>query len=349
MLCALCASIVLVEPVAASVPVPSETVSVVVSGDLLVHKPLYSAASTAHGYDFRAQLRALGPLLDGDVNLCHAETPLYPGTPRSYPSFSTPVALADALAATGFDGCSTASNHSLDRGGPGVRTTLESLWAAGLVTAGTRAVAPVPGAPDLAVGWYEPRPGTKVAHLAYTYGTNGIKARHAWLVNRIKTKEIIADAKRARRDGADLVLVSLHWGTEYSPTPNAMQRELARTLTSSPAVDAIIGHHAHVVQSATSLNGKPVLYGVGNLWSAQGPWSGRPDSQFGAVVKLHFTRSGSGTFSFSGGEAQAVVTVSDTWSAVPATATSPRWRSVSRRAGSVLTQRLGSLVTVKTR
>ena len=72
-----------------------------------------------------------------DLALCHVETPLVHGPLRGYPSFRTPAALARAIQATGWDACSTASNHSLDAGQCGVDTTLRALDRAGLRHAGS--------------------------------------------------------------------------------------------------------------------------------------------------------------------------------------------------------------------
>ena len=63
---------------------------------------------------------------------CHVETPLAAGAPVGYPLFKSPPALARAIRATGFDACSTASNHSLDRGQAGIGSTRRSLARAGV-------------------------------------------------------------------------------------------------------------------------------------------------------------------------------------------------------------------------
>ncbi|MFC7478811.1 CapA family protein [Luedemannella flava] len=66
-------------------------------------------------------------------------------------------------------------------------------------------------------------------------------------------------------------MVSLHWGTEYDHNPNDFQRSVADRLLSSPDVDLIVGHHAHVVQPLQRLHGKWVAYGMGNevAWQQQ--------------------------------------------------------------------------------
>jgi hypothetical protein len=90
--------------------------------------------------------RNFGPLLDGvrsaintDVSICHLETPLAApeGPFLGYPAFSVPPEVAKALADVGYDSCSTASNHTLDRGEEGIANTLGAMDAAGLEHTGS--------------------------------------------------------------------------------------------------------------------------------------------------------------------------------------------------------------------
>ena len=77
-------------------------------------------------------------------------------------------------------------------------------------------------------------------------------------------RNLIAQARAARRAGADIVIVKYHGGSEYVAMPNPQQVALARALTASPYVDLVVGEHAHVVQPITKVNGKWVVYGMGN-------------------------------------------------------------------------------------
>ena len=293
----------------------TRTVSISASGDLLAHNTLYSKAKSAKGYDFRPMLAPLAALLSADIDICHLETPLVKGTPSSYPVFGTPVSLADAIAATGWEGCSVASNHSLDKGVAGVVTTYRELRKRGLQSAGTS-----PSKSEPPAAWYTTADGVRVAQLAYSYGFNGFRppADQPKLVNKIRVGSILSAARWVREHGADLVVVSLHWGTEYSDTPNSWQRDIAKQLTASPDVDAIIGHHSHVLQSADIVNGKPVIYGLGNLWSGQGPWANQPDGQHGAIVKLEFEVTEQGA-RFTGGSYEPTLTLYRSWKVKSAT------------------------------
>ncbi len=173
--------------------------------------------------------------------------------------------MVDAVVATGYDGCSTASNHSFDKRTAGVLSTLSVIDDAGIGRAGTTDEEVEPA------WWMYDVGGVAVAHLSYTYGLNGFRLPpdQPWLVNLIDDERILADAEAVRDLGAEFVIVSLHWGNEYQPQPTGIQRQLAGTLLSSPDVDVIIGHHAHVVQAVEMINGKYVLYGLGNLVSNQ--------------------------------------------------------------------------------
>ncbi|EKC62784.1 Capsule biosynthesis protein capA, partial [human gut metagenome] len=71
----------------------------------------------------------------------------------------------------------------------------------------------------------------------------------------------------------DIVLVNVHWGEEYTTTPNNDQRELASKMASWGA-DVIIGHHPHVIQPVEWIdngNGTKTLvaYSLGNFISQQ--------------------------------------------------------------------------------
>jgi poly-gamma-glutamate synthesis protein (capsule biosynthesis protein) len=109
----------------------------------------------------------------------------------------------------------------------------------------------------------------RVAFLAYTTTTNGIPPPRPWSVNLADAGRILRDARRARRAGARVVVVNLHWGTEYSHAVDARQRRLAARLARSRAVTAIVGQHAHVVQPIRRVRGRWVVFGAGNLLSNQ--------------------------------------------------------------------------------
>jgi hypothetical protein len=282
----------------AATPAPGTRLTVAASGDLLIHEPVFRRALTyggGHRYDFRPMLRAIKPTIAGaDLALCHLETPLSYGRPRGYPSFRTPPSLGAAVKDAGWDVCSTASNHTLDAGLRGVKTTIAVLDRLGIRHTGsyrTRAAARRPTVLEAK--------GVKVAFLAYTALTNGQHIPHPWTLNMASAGRIVRDARRARRAGADAVIVNLHWGTEYNAAPSREQRSLASALTRSKYITAVVGQHVHVVQPIRWIHGKPVVFGEGNLLSAQSPAccrgaTGRAGTQDGLIALLDLRVGASG-------------------------------------------------------
>ncbi|MFD3760398.1 CapA family protein [Streptomyces sp. NPDC058622] len=248
--------------------------TLVATGDIIPYPSIIQRsaddAGTAGEYDFRPILAGVKPLVSAaDLAICHHEIPYgRPGGPYTgYPLFKAPHQLADALKDAGYDSCSTASNHTLDDGYEGLARTLDHLDRAGVPHVGSARSAEEAAAPAvLSAG------GAKVAQLSYTYGTNGIPLPRdkPWAVNLIDRDRIIADARAARAGGANVVVLSVHWGTEWQTAPDERQRELAQALTASrgadglPDIDLVLGTHNHVPQPYEKINGTWVVFGMGD-------------------------------------------------------------------------------------
>jgi hypothetical protein len=272
-------------------PPDGTRLTVAASGDFLIHTPVWRRARAyGHGrrYNFRPMFRKIRPLIEAaDIALCHVETPLMHGRPRSYPIFHTPAALAAAIRATGWDVCSTASNHTLDAGQHGVNSTIRALNHAGLKHTGSYHSRKASTHTTMLTS-----KGVKVAFLAYTALTNGQRVPHPWTLNMARRRRILKDARRARRRGADAVIVNLHWGQEYQHAPTSEQRSLARALTRSKAITAVVGQHVHVVQPIRWIHGKPVVFGEGNLISGQSAACCTAATQDGLVALLDLATRG---------------------------------------------------------
>jgi poly-gamma-glutamate synthesis protein (capsule biosynthesis protein) len=273
------------QPEPADLPEREVRLRIAVSGDLLIHGPVAAQAllyGNGENYQFRPMLEQVRQIVrKADLGICHLEQPLTAGEPSGEPVFKAPQGLAGAIAWTGWDACSTASNHSLDGGLEGIDFTIKRLDRVGVAHSGTRSS---PTTPRAAVVKAK---GVEVALLAYTDLIPGLTPpEEDWRLNMAEPKRMLADAHRARRNGADVVIVSLHWGIEYQHEPSDFQRKVARRLTASPDVTAVIGQHVHVVQPIRRVNGKPVVYGEGNLLSNQTAACCVPESQDGMVVIL---------------------------------------------------------------
>jgi poly-gamma-glutamate synthesis protein (capsule biosynthesis protein) len=277
------------------------TILVAASGDVLPHSPTWRTAAqygraSGQAFDFRPMFTSVERLVaPAGLAICHLETPVAPPGEElsTYPLYGVPPQITQGIAAAGYDRCSTASNHSLDRRISGVDATLAALEAAGLQHTGT-ARNPAEAQPRVFTAHR-----VRIAHLSYTFSFNGLRlpAGEPWRANLLDPDRIVAEARAARAAGAELVLVSLHWGSEYRSAPNDDQRALADRLLASRAIDLIIGHHAHVVQPFERRHGRWVLYSLGNhLSNMTGGGSLPAGTQDGVVAWVRFVERARGWF-----------------------------------------------------
>ena len=265
---------------------------------MLIHPPLWMQAhrdAHGHGYDFGPMYASIKPDVErADLATCEMETPLAkPSGPFiGWPNFNAPPQVLTALTGVGYRTCTTASNHSLDQGYAGVKRTLDELDAAGLRHTGSARSSREASKPLIVT---LPN-GVKIGQLAYSFGFNGIPvpAGQPWIANLIDVPRILADAKNIKQAGADIVVVSLHWGVEYDHLATQEQLDQAHALLRSPNIDLILGDHAHVIQPAQRIHGKWVFYCMGNQVSrhedpiAEGREGIMPRVTFTEVRPHHF-------------------------------------------------------------
>lgn len=272
---------------------PANSFTVVATGDVLIHPALTEQAEAdGHGRrDFAPLFAGIRPVIEkADLAICHMETPLATadGPFEGYPLFYAPPEVAAAVAETGYDTCSTASNHTLDHGADGVRTTLDTLDAARIGHTGsarTEQEAETPLVREVN--------GVKVGQVSFTFGLNkGTEAPQPWMVNELSVEKVLDAARRARAAGAEVVIASIHWGIENQHDPTGEQREMARQILADPAVDLIVGHHAHVVQPFEKIGDKWVAYGLGN--SVARHEEPRGDTEEGVIARFRFTKAATG-------------------------------------------------------
>ncbi|MER8014094.1 CapA family protein [Streptomyces griseoluteus] len=234
-------------------------------------QPYASAADRAGfdasggGHDFRPMLAGARPAVSGaDLALCHLEP--VQGADGD-PAVAALPPLAQGLAATGFDSCSTASPQA---DGAGITRTLNALDQAGVRHAGTSRTEAEARTVTLL------RAGTaKVAHLSYAYDTTG----QSGAVDPADAGRIAAAARAARKAGADVVVLSVNWGSAGQDAPDAGQVTLAKQLTAArtggrPDIDLVLGDHAQVPQPYEKVNGTWVVYGMGDQIAGGGAGAG---------------------------------------------------------------------------
>ena len=277
-------------------------ISIVSSGDILLHERLWAQAKadgTDGNLDFYPQLADLEPVISSaDLALCHLETPLAePGVDyQGYPTFNVPPQITDAIIKLGFDVCGTASNHSLDQGFAGLKRTIETLDAAGILHTGT-AVSQDAASRPLIMDVKTENGIVKVGILSYTYGFNGFErdADKTWSANLIDPVAIIAEAKLARSQGAEIVITKLHWGTEYTNKADDFQTSVAQALADSGQIDLIDGSHSHSVQPLTQIGNTWITYSHGNFVAAhREPTTIKSE---GLITRWEFIEGSAGKFS----------------------------------------------------
>lgn len=283
-------------PAAPGAPAP-RTVTILGSGDVLLHEQLWAQArqdaKKANAYNFNKIVSAIKPeIRAADLAICQLETPV--SSPRGpfsgWPRFSVPPQVLTAIKRLGYDSCTTASNHTLDAGQQGVTRTLDALDKRGIAHTGSaRSAKEAKNPPILTMD-----NGVKVGQLAYTYSFNGLTRPTTWMANLIDIGAIKASAKKLKKRGADIVVLSLHWGVEYSHTASATQRAQARSLLKSPDIDLILGAHAHVVQPAEKIKDKWVFYSMGNQLARHA--NPIDATREGIMPVVTFTERADGTF-----------------------------------------------------
>jgi poly-gamma-glutamate synthesis protein (capsule biosynthesis protein) len=250
-----------------------QIVTLIFAGDIMGHSPQFQSAYDIQTktYDYKVCFENVKPYIESaDIAVANLEVTLA-GPPYSgYPNFSSPDALLDALKYTGYDVMLTANNHVLDRGKHGFERTLKVLSDKEMKFVGSYLNQQQR---DTLYPLIIDTHGLKIAFLNYTYGTNGYKPLSPTIINVIDTNQIKKDIKKARSKSADIVVMTVHWGTEYQTKAGIEQQKLAK-LFAREGVDLIIGSHPHVVQNAElleidSTRKVPVFYSLGNSISNQ--------------------------------------------------------------------------------
>lgn len=242
--------------------------SLIMVGDALLHGSVYRDAYKNGVYNFDSQLEYIKPVVQNYDLAFYNQESILGGTElglSDYPTFNSPQEFGDAMINTGFNLVSLANNHTMDRGEKAVLNSCE-YWKS---KENVLAVGSYCSKEDSEAVQIKEKNGIKYTLLAYTYGTNGISVPQGkeYLVNLYSDEKAKSDIEKVR-DKVDLLIVSMHWGTEYRTEPTEEQKREAEYL-SSLGVDIIIGTHPHVIEPITYINDTLVIYSLGNFISAQ--------------------------------------------------------------------------------
>ena len=243
-----------------------KSLSLVMVGDVLIHEAVYKDALNSDGtYDFSSMFEYIGPIIKNyDLKYCNQES-IIGGKNlgiSGYPNFNSPDEIGEEVVNLGFNMVGLANNHAFDKGEKAINYSV-NFWKKydNVITAGSYLSSEDRN--DLKV--YE-KNGIRYAFLAYTTGINGNSLSKDYLVNLYDKDKVKEDIEKV--NSADVIIVAMHWGNEYTNEPTNSQREIASYL-SSLGVDLIIGTHPHVVQPITYIGDTLVIYSLGNFISNQ--------------------------------------------------------------------------------
>ena len=246
------------------------SMSLIFLGDIMGHGGQIEAAhdlgKETYNYDLVfAELRKI--IEKPDFAIANLEVTLA-GEPFSgYPQFSSPDALAKACKNSGIDVLVTANNHTCDRGGKGIRRTIEVLDEMNIPHNGSYKNENDRALRNLMILRKE---DIRIGMLNYTYGTNGLKAPKPTSVNYIDTNQMLLDIEQSKNESIDALIAIVHWGIEYQTKPNKFQKKITDFLFRN-GVNIIIGGHPHVLQKVEWDQDKDqlVAYSLGNFVSNQ--------------------------------------------------------------------------------
>lgn len=252
--------------------VEESKLSLIMVGDSLIHGAVYQDAKTSSGYDFKPMFSEIKGIFESSELRFYNQESILGGSElglSSYPQFNSPYEAGDAYMDMKFNLVSLANNHTLDRGYySGYKTILNSraYWDKQDGVIATGSFATQEQRDEVVVKEIN---GIKYGLLAYTMETNGLVApsNKKFYMN-VYDKDIVKKDIEKLRDKVDLLMVSMHWGVEYSTSVSSVQKEVAKYL-SDLGVDVIIGTHPHVVQPIEFIGNTMVVYSLGNFISSQ--------------------------------------------------------------------------------
>lgn len=268
----------------------ADRIRLLATGDFIAHGSVNTAAQQADGsYNYLPLIADFQPILAAsDVRFCN--DPILNGGSQfgiaGYPKFNSPTEFVRDMGKLGCNLVNTASNHSFDKTQDAITASVDA-WAK---VPNTLAVAGEnrSQAEHDAVHYFTVK-GVKFAFVAYTtYSNNDAPTQNNYGVNIFSQEFASKQIVEAKQQGAQIIIASMRWGTEYSTTVNAEQRTDAQFLADQ-GVNLILGHGSHELQTVDELSGKSgnktmVWYSLGNFLNTQEP----PETLFNGLAVIDF-------------------------------------------------------------
>lgn len=283
----------------------SNELSMVMVGDCLIHRFVYTDASNGDGtYSFSKMFTEVEPLIKGhDLAFYNQESTIGGKSLglSAYPRFNSPEEIGDDMVNLGFNLVSLANNHTMDKGEKGVINSV-NYWKTkpGVYYTG-QALSAEDRENNIKV---LEKNGIRYAFFAYTTVTNGLlpPTGKDYLTNIYSKEKAQKDIDKVK-DKVDLIIVSMHWGEEYTTNPSSNQKQVAKEL-SDMGVNLVIGNHAHSLQPVEMIGDTLVFYALGNFIAAQDS----VDKQTGALVTLNIKKEKDGKITFNNIKADLIYT-----------------------------------------
>lgn len=258
-------------------------------GDFLFEAPFFTAVD--NGYDRNSYFALVKKYFeDDDLSVGNMEVVIGNDGMKvsgdNY-NFCAPRYIGDLVASLDMQVLSTANNHTFDRGIEGLNSTLDFFDSTNIVTVGTYSSQQDRETPRIVE-----KNGIKFGFLAYTLSTNQIvPQQYRNLVGLYRNPEtrkvtdeyktLIAKEMSALRPEVDVLIVMMHWGTEFTFEPNSEQKEMAIFLNEHGA-DIVYGSHSHSVQPVEFIGNEHktlVFYSLGNFASQDDDIARTPKGQ----------------------------------------------------------------------
>ena len=259
-------------PLAAAIDAPREPLPgnpelsgrlfVVAGGDVMMDRRVSELIESEGG---KAPLEDVASILKrGDFTILNLETPLSTrgeAGAKDVTFRGNPDGIA-ALVAAGVDAVTLANNHALDYGDVALADTIDLLGENKIAHTGAGANAKKAWAPAIVT-----TRGKRVAYLGWSYiEPGGFVAGDdsPGIAGAKGDPNEIAAAIKAAKTQADFVIVSFHWGVEYTDYPIDGQKELAHTAVDAGA-DLVASHHPHVIQGIEMYKDRLIAYSLGDF------------------------------------------------------------------------------------
>ncbi len=257
------------------VPSPSKPISLIAVGDFLLDRNVGNRMKEINDYYF--PIRNTKDLLESaDITFCNVECPICEGRKIGITetSFRADPETVQTLVYGGFDIVSLANNHTMNFGGDCLVKTFSYLNEAGIDYVGAGK-----DFEDSHKPLIKTVNGITLAFIAYN--DSDVVPSYYFAgqdypgTNKMDIPQLQIDIENIH-DGqygkVDLIILSMHSGTEYTPIPNHRQIQFARAAVDAGA-DIVLGHHPHNVQHIEQYKGKYIIYSMGNFVLDQMRWA----------------------------------------------------------------------------